>query len=523
MRRPLIVSLAFISLIGLVASCAREASLDDDKSSDEQAQTVCAGATTFGVDVSEFQGNIDWGTAAANGVAFAVIRVGDGFYDDPKFTQNWNNAGGAGVLRGAYQFFRAGDDPTNEANHFADILMANGGPGEIPPVADVEVSDGVDAGTYAAHLATWLQVVEARTGQRPMIYTGKYFWQDNVGGADDTAYPLWVAQWGPSCPDIPNPWGNWQFWQTHDDGQVAGIPATVDTDVYNGDINALRALSGDPQCLANPDTGGCNGSVVTSCDQTNHLGTGDCGFFGATCSTEGGHPHCVHPYCTANLNGAEDGTFCADNTHLDTCALGQLTSGDCAAYGATCVNGHCDQFQCWTNLNGADNGTFCDGTQVATCVNGVFSEGDCAAYGGECGTEGGTAHCIHYMCWSNLNGAEDGSFCKDANTLGSCAVGAYNETDCTAQGGCTATATGAQCGAPPPSGEGEGSVGEGEGDVGEGPGDVGEGEGEGTSTTPPIQTIPSSCAATGDASVPLASLVLFVGAMRAVGRRRRRA
>jgi len=293
-------------------------------STTEQAQTVCDnGATVFGVDVSEFQGNIDWNAAHANGVEFALIRIGDGNYNDPTFSSNWNNAQAAGVLRGAYQFFRPGHDPTQEANHFADILLENGGPGEIPPVIDVEVADGVDPGTYAAHVSTWLSVVEQRTGFRPAIYTGKYFWQDSVG-SDESAYPLWIAQWGPQCPNLPNQWGGWEFWQTHDDGHVGGIPATVDTDVFNGTLDQLRALRADPQCIADPNTGGCNGTVVTACDTTGHLGSGDCGFFGAGCSTEGGHPHCVHPYCPINLDGAEDGSFCNGETKLDTCALGQL-------------------------------------------------------------------------------------------------------------------------------------------------------------------------------------------------------
>jgi lysozyme len=523
-------------LLAIVLCSGCEAALDTTSSSAEQAQTVCAGPTVFGVDVSEFQGNIDWGTAAAHGVGFAMIRANDGFYDDPKFAQNFGGSAGAGVLRGAYQFFRAAEDPTNEANHFADVLMGNGGPGDLPPVADVEVSDGVDAGTYAAHLATWLAVVQQRTGVAPMIYTGKYFWQDNVGGANDTGNPLWVAQWGPSCPDIPSPWPSWLFWQTNDNGSVPGIPATVDTDLFNGDINALRALHGDPQCIANPDAGGCNGTVVTSCDSSNHLGSGDCGFFGATCSTEGGHPHCVHPYCTMNLNGAEDGSFC-QGTVIDTCALGQLTSGDCGAYGAQCVESgntaHCNDFRCWTKLNGADTGTYCeDDTKIATCTAGQFSDGDCAAYGGKCGDEGGSAHCIHFMCWSHLPApGEDGSFCKDINTLGSCAVGAYTETDCSAQGTqCVTTAAGAQCGnGPPPSGEGEGASsgegegasaggegegasagGEGEGEgEGEGASSDGEGEGEGASSggegegDHPVIVHPQGCSEAG-ASTPLA-------------------
>ncbi len=523
------------------AGCGAPLDVGTAASIDEQAATVCAhGATTFGVDVSEFQGNIDWGAAHASGVQFAVIRVGDGFYNDPKFVQNWNGAGAAGVLRGAYQFFRPEDDAAAEANHFADVLMANGGPGELPPVIDVEVTDGVGAGTYQQRVATWLSVVEQRTGVRPAIYTGKYFWQDNVG-SNESAYPLWIAQWGPSCPDIAAQWGDWAFWQTSDNGQVGGIPAVVDTDLFNGSLDQLRALRADPQCVANPNTGGCNGSVVTACDNTGHLGSGDCGFFGATCSTEGGHPHCVHPYCTIHL-GAEDGTFCNGDTLLDTCQLGQLSEGDCGAYGAKCSEeggqGHCVHYMCWSHLDGGEDGSFCvDDTKIGSCALGVYDEGDCGVYGAKCSEEGGAAHCVHYMCWSNLGGAEDGSFCKDADTLGSCALGAYAETDCGADG-CHATATGAQCGAADDGagggGSGDGANGGGGdganggggdganggangggGDGANGGGGDGANGGGGAGATP-VPTPAPSCGAAGGGALNLLALLAF-----AVRRRRR--
>jgi hypothetical protein len=137
-----------------------------------------------------------------------------------------------------------------------------------------------------------------------------------------------------------------------------------------------------PECVADPNFGGCNGTVITHCDETNHVSSGDCGAFGAGCSVEGGTPHCVHPFCMMNLDGGETGTFCADNTKIGTCSLG------------------------------------------------VYTEGDCAAYGGTCSEAGGATHCVHFLCWTNLDGGEDGSFCLEGNKLGSCALGVYSETAC---------------------------------------------------------------------------------------------
>src|SRR5690606_23553056 len=92
-----------------------------------------------------------------------------------------------------------------------------------------------------------------------IIYTGKYFWQDQVGGADLTEHPLWIAQWGVTCPDIPAPWGDWAFHQTSATGRVSGISGDVDLDVFNGTVDDLIALGqgGDAEpCEVVPAEGG---------------------------------------------------------------------------------------------------------------------------------------------------------------------------------------------------------------------------------------------------------------------------
>jgi hypothetical protein len=91
---------------------------------------------------------------------------------------------------------------------------------------------------------------------------------------------------------------------------------------------------------------------------------------------------------------------------------------------------------CWSNLGGGENGNFCvDGTQkIGSCNLGVYEEGDCAAYGANCSEAGGSAHCVHFLCWTNLNGGEDGRFCREGDRAGNCALGVYTETACAASG-----------------------------------------------------------------------------------------
>src|ERR1700744_2597326 len=103
--------------------------------------SVCPGSTTLtGVDVSTYDGTIDWGKVKAAGNAFAITRVGDGLGGDNTFDANWAGIKAAGMVRGAYQYFEAGDDPTKEA----DILLAKIGTpadGDLPPTLDLETLD----------------------------------------------------------------------------------------------------------------------------------------------------------------------------------------------------------------------------------------------------------------------------------------------------------------------------------------------------------------------------------------------
>ncbi len=209
------------------------------------AVTVCAaGDTVSGIDVSEFQGSVDWPTVAKSGMGFAIARVSDGTDTlDPQFAANWSGIKAAGMVRGVYQFFRASQDPTAQAN----LLVTQVGtldPGDLSPVADVEVLDGESGATLIANLNTWVSVIQTATGRTPMIYASPGFWDALPSTGSFGSLGSWVADWGPSCPDTSTPWTNWQFWQFSDSGSVGGISGDVDLDEFNGTLAQLQALGG---------------------------------------------------------------------------------------------------------------------------------------------------------------------------------------------------------------------------------------------------------------------------------------
>jgi len=230
------------------------------------ALQVCAdGPTTFGIDVSRWQSTIDWAQVASDGVRYAIIRVSNGTSAlDQEFVANWTNARDAGILRGSYQYFRPGQDPIAQAEHFVSALREQGDVGELPPVIDVEETDDEPPAVVRAGVRAWIDYVQAELNVRPMIYSGRYFWGPNVCGGDLSVcesfaeYPLWHPQYGTnpvdppqnadsrSCPNISDTWARWDFWQYGSQGRIEGIGegrTNVDMNVFNGDYEALLAFA----------------------------------------------------------------------------------------------------------------------------------------------------------------------------------------------------------------------------------------------------------------------------------------
>jgi hypothetical protein len=227
-------------------------------------------------------------------VKFAFIQISRSLTDlDAKFDYNWRRAKEVGILRGAYQRFRPGQDVIGQAKVFIDKL----GPyemGDLPPMLDVEDADGLTGAQIAAAVQQWIDYVEPRVGLRPIIYTGYYFWRDSVGSADFSQNPLWIANYSATCPLVPDHWTRWAFHQYSSTANVPGITQnTVDVDKLNGTLAELKALAAPPTC----GDGTCNGDETTdSCEQDCPVcqvideGASTIVDDGGTCFTAGGDP-----------------------------------------------------------------------------------------------------------------------------------------------------------------------------------------------------------------------------------------
>src|SRR5918998_6939443 len=108
-----------------------------------------------GIDVSHFQGRVDWQAVKAAGCAFAFAKATEGAgVTDPYFAANWSGMQAAGLARGAYHFFHPAQDASQQAAHFLATVQL--GPTDLPPVIDVELNDGAANDTVVRGVQTWL-------------------------------------------------------------------------------------------------------------------------------------------------------------------------------------------------------------------------------------------------------------------------------------------------------------------------------------------------------------------------------
>ena len=241
--------MSFGAALGVVACSSGEATPAREGCASETAAPLklCAeGPVLEGIDVSVYQGDVDWAKVKAAGKVFAFARVANGLLkSDTKFATNWPAMKAAGLVRGAYLYFRPSQDVAGQAKAVLDALEAACGlqAGDLPPVLDLETTDNLPAATVLGAAKTWLDLVEAKIGKKPLVYTSASMSTQLGVGTSLAAYPLWVAHYAVQCPEMPAGWASWQFWQRSDKGTVAGIAGAVDLDQFDGTLADLEKLT----------------------------------------------------------------------------------------------------------------------------------------------------------------------------------------------------------------------------------------------------------------------------------------
>jgi len=252
-----------VKSIVLQASLGVVAALALSLASDVKANNI------FGIDVSSYQGSINWSSVHGNGAVFAFAKATEGnYYEDAYFHGNMVNGKAAGVQMGAYHFARPDlNSPSTEATYFWNFAggYINTDGKSLFPMVDFEVFNGVvGAANYTAWFNDWANDVKGKDGTflHPVIYcsagTGAcdLIEYDKSGGIQLSA---WIADYDGENLYTGNPWGccdccnawvtgcstaNWTYWQVTSSGSIGGVSGGCDFDAYPLSLSLLKSYQG---------------------------------------------------------------------------------------------------------------------------------------------------------------------------------------------------------------------------------------------------------------------------------------
>jgi lysozyme len=219
---------------------------------------VAGGPDTWlrGIDVSRWQGAIDWPTVRSVGnITFACTKATEGLhYVDPTFATNWAGMHAAGIVRCAYHYANVSESPSAQAEHFVSTVSALGYRNSRTLQFMLDLEDTKSVRSPSA-IWEWVQEfmgnVEKLTGRPGIIYVGYYFWVGNVGNpTNNLNAPLWLPWYTHPLPKaVPAAWpSGWTFWQYDDNGaaypgapagKVPGVQGNVDVDYFKYSFETL--------------------------------------------------------------------------------------------------------------------------------------------------------------------------------------------------------------------------------------------------------------------------------------------
>ncbi len=188
-----------------------------------------------GIDVSHYQGSIDWKTVAKSGhVGYVYIKATESnTIIDETYLYNITEARRHGLKAGSYHFFRPGVNAKAQYDNFRKVV--NRKHQDLLPLIDVEVTGGVTVETLHSRLQEFLRLVTDEYGRRPIIYTGKNFYNKYFAPYPNfKAYKFMIAQYTPQEEPYLNGGDDFLIWQYTGHGRVDGIMGDVDQSRFVG-------------------------------------------------------------------------------------------------------------------------------------------------------------------------------------------------------------------------------------------------------------------------------------------------
>ena len=198
---------------------------------------------TFGLDVSQYQGEINWSQMHTiydiYPINFVFIRSTMGsFNTDKQFKTNWIGAQKNGLIRGAYHFYRPDENSTAQAQNFIEHVHLESG--DLPPVLDIETMPRTQSMERLVEgLKNWCNLIEEHYKIQPIIYTSDKYYEDYLRQHFD-GYVIWIANYNFFVEDMKS---HWDFWQFTEKAQIKGTTYKVDVNIYDGTVDGLKNLT----------------------------------------------------------------------------------------------------------------------------------------------------------------------------------------------------------------------------------------------------------------------------------------
>ncbi len=198
---------------------------------------------TFGLDVSQYQGEINWpeidSVENLFKLDYVLIRATAGAdKTDNCFYSNWSGAKKQKLIRGAYHYYRPDENSIEQAENFIKTVKLK--KGDLPPVLDIEqLPKDQSVAELKKGLRRWLEKVDAHYNVKPIIYTGEKYYE-NFLKEEFKGYTFWIANYNFFVEEIK---ADWLFWQFTERAAIKGINEKVDLNIYNGTPKMLQYLT----------------------------------------------------------------------------------------------------------------------------------------------------------------------------------------------------------------------------------------------------------------------------------------
>ncbi len=200
-------------------------------------------ANVVGIDVSEYQGKIQWNEVKTIEntfpIQFVFIRATAGKDKlDPQFNSNWKESKSHNLIRGAYHYYRPNENSIVQAEFFIKNVKLK--KGDLPPILDIEsMPKNQSIDSLKVGLRRWLEKVDTYYQIKPIIYTNEKFYEDFLK-EEFSDFQFWIANYNFFVETMKD---DWLFWQFTEKASITGIQGNVDINIYNGTPKMLKYLT----------------------------------------------------------------------------------------------------------------------------------------------------------------------------------------------------------------------------------------------------------------------------------------